>query len=232
MRLRGLWRHNMDGLQNLGPLLSGGGGTGDFGGGGGSLDAILKSVLSGGGDTAASPNWMKALLGGLFGAGEVGNVIEERKRAQYQSLLMDLINHPEKLTAMVLKAQRPLDNSLVQSINNRVQGDLAERGLSQAPGIFAASEAQALAPFQQQNQQTALQQVLASLGLPGGTFKDPQNMTPALMAFLRSFGTGGRAKPSGGGSGSATEPSLIDIGGPDSGLSWFGDANVPSQVSA
>ena len=177
----------MDGLDQLGPLLGLGGGGGSSGG----LGGILSSLGLGGGssgDGGGGPLWQKLLLGGMLGSGEIGNILEERKRASYQNFLMDLIKHPEKLTAMVLKAQRPLDNSLVQAVTNRVQGDVASRGLSQAPGIFAAEESQAIAPFQQQNYDKAMQQVLASLGLPGGTFQQPQNLSPLLMQFLRLFG--------------------------------------------
>ncbi len=199
----------MNGLDKIIPLIMNVGG----GGGGG-----------GGGSDAGTPLWQKILLGGMLGTGEVGNIIEERKRAAYQNQLMSLIKDPAKLTQMILKAQRPLDNSLVQSVGNRVQADLASRGLSQAPGIFGASEAQALAPFQQQNYNEAMNQVLTSLGLPGSTFRQPENLSPLLTQFLRSFRTGG----GGGGGGGTTDtgltlPQQVDVGTPSSGGSWFGD---------
>ena len=190
----------MDGLENLSSLFGGGGGSG------GGIMSLLG--LGGGGDSGGAPLWQKILTGGMLGGGEIGNLIEEHKRAQYQNLLMSLIKDPAKLTQMILKAQRPLDNSLVQSVNNRVQGDMASRGLAQAPGIFAASEAQALAPFEQQNYNTALQQVMQSLGLPAGTFQQPQNMSPLMMQFLKMF-------PSGGGGGGATGGIPHDPAGAD-----------------
>lgn len=188
----------MDGLDKLAQTVGGSGGFGGaipgISGGGGGIDDILKQILGGGGGgggTSGSPLWMKLLTGGMFGAGEIGNIIEERKRAQYQNMLMDLIKNPAKLTQMVLSAQRPLDNALVQGTMNRVQGDMAQRGLSQAPGIFAASQSQALAPYIQENYGRAMEQVMRSLGLPGGTFEKPTDMSGSLMQFLRTFGSSG-----------------------------------------
>src|ERR1700741_2348097 len=66
----------------------------------------------------------------------------------------------------VRAATQPLSLGLVQDVTSQVSGTLAERGLSQAPGIQATELATALAPYQQQNQQTALQLVLTRLGLP------------------------------------------------------------------
>jgi len=191
----------------------------------------LVSIFTGGGNasTGEQPLWQRLLLGGMLGTGEVGNILEERKRAEYQNQLLSLIKDPAKLTQMILKAERPLDNSLVQAVNNRVQADLASRGLSQAPGIFGASEAQALAPFQQQNYSEAMNQVLASLGLPGGTFRQPENLSPLLTQFLRSFGT--KAPTGGGGTdtGGLTLPQPVDVGTPSGGGPWFGDT-VPSDT--
>jgi len=133
----------------------------------------------------------KLLSGGMFGAGEIGNILEERKRSQYQNMVMDLIAHPEKLAAMVAKLKKPLDNALVQGVSNTVQGNLAERGLGQAPGIYTTSLAQGLAPYEQQNEQTALDAVMRTLGLPAGTFGQPANMTGALQLFLNQFGKKG-----------------------------------------
>lgn len=196
------------------------------------LDKIIPVIMNAGGggggqDTGEAPLWQKLLLGGMLGTGEIGNIIEERKRASYQNQLLNLIKNPAALTQMILKAQRPLDNALVQAVNNRVQADLASRGLSQAPGIFAAGESQAIAPYIQQNYNEAMNQVLTSLGLPGGTFRQPQNLSPLLTQFLRMFrGGGGGGSPSltGGSDTGLTLPQPSDVGTPSSGGPWFGDA--------
>jgi hypothetical protein len=132
-------------------------------------------------------NWQKLFSGGLVGAGEVGNILEGNKAGQYQNFVMNLLKNPQLLAQMAAKIQQPLNNGLTQAVGNQVQGNLASRGLSQAPGIFAASESQALAPFYQQNQNTAMQAVLQSLGLPAGTFRPPTNLGPAMSLFLNSF---------------------------------------------
>jgi len=144
--------------------------------------------------SAPAPLWQQLVTGGLFGAGELSNLLQAHKQQQWQDYVMNLAKNPGQVSQMVTKAEQPLDNALVQAVNNRVQGDMAQRGLAQAPGIFAGTEAQALAPFVQQNQQTAEQQVMAMLGMPATatTLNSPgQNMSSALQMFLRSFGTPG-----------------------------------------
>lgn len=131
------------------------------------------------------------ISGSMFGLGEIGNIIEAKKKADYQNYVMGLMKNPGAFAALVSKLQKPLDNSLVQGVTNTVQGNMAERGLSQAPGIFAASESQALAPFEQQNQQTATNAVLQLLGLPAGTFSQPSNNSGGLQTFLKTLQGGG-----------------------------------------
>ncbi len=156
----------------------------------------------------SNPMFSKLLQGGVLGAGEVGNILEERKRLQYQNFVMDLLKHPEKLAAMAAKIQQPLNNGLVQAVDNRVQGDMASRGLSQAPGIFAASESQALAPYVQQNQNEAMNAVLQSLGMPAGSFQQPQNLSGIMSLFSQPLKAGS--------GGASTTPASTS-----SGLSWM-----------
>jgi hypothetical protein len=139
----------------------------------------------------SSPLFSKGAPLALAGAGEIGNIMEERKRLAYQNFVMDLLKNPAKLAAMAAKIQQPLNNGLVQGVTNQVQGDMASRGLSQAPGIFAATESQALAPFEQQNQQTAMNAFLQSLGLPAGTFGKPTDIGSILSMFKGGSSGGG-----------------------------------------
>ena len=136
-----------------------------------------------------------------FGGGEIGNIIEAKKKADYQNYINDLMKNPGKLAALVAKMQQPLNQGLQQAVGNSVQGNMAERGLSQAPGIFAASESQALAPYYQQNQNAAMQSVLQMLGMQSGTFGNPTNNAPALQMFLKSLQGGGSGSSGGGGVG-------------------------------
>jgi len=135
---------------------------------------------------------------GMTGAGLVGNILNERARSGEISNLQKAektLADPTKLSAEVRAATQPLNAGLVQDVTNQVSGNLAERGLSQAPGIQATELATALAPYQQQNQQTALQLVLTRLGLPIEYAKTilagmPQNTNLApLLALLQNRGS-------------------------------------------
>jgi hypothetical protein len=140
---------------------------------------------------------------GTSGAGFIGNLLGQQKQnaylqqqTAYQQYLQSLAKNPAQLSAMVNAATQPLSGALIQSVNNSVQGNLASRGLSQAPGIFASTEEQALAPYLLQQQQEAQQQVLSSLGLgqgqqPGAQFPQSQNMSFALQQALQALGNRG-----------------------------------------
>jgi len=149
-------------------------------------------------------NLMPVITGGSAAAGVTGNILEERKRLEYQNYVMNLLKNPQALAAAIAKIQQPLNQGLQQSVGNAVQGNMAERGLAQAPGTFAASESQALAPFYEQNLNTATQAFLQSLGMPAGTFGSPVNTSGALALFMNSLknraggGTGGTDVPAGG----------------------------------
>jgi hypothetical protein len=112
------------------------------------------------------------LLGiGTAGAGITGNIINSITRGQQtgqlQSAEKKLTNLPPGgLGSMVASETQPLNQSLLNLVGNQVQADVAGRGLAESPGTFAATESEVLAPYQQQNQNTALQLVLQKLGLP------------------------------------------------------------------
>jgi hypothetical protein len=133
---------------------------------------------------------MQLLTGGLLASGEVGNILEGEKRSAFQNLLLKYANNPQLLTQMIARATLPLSQALTQSVTNSVQGNVASRGLAQAPGVFAGQETQALAPYVLQNQQNAQNAVLSALGAPAGTFQQPSNLTPALAMFMRSLSPG------------------------------------------
>jgi hypothetical protein len=163
---------------------------------------------------------------GATGAGLFGNISAERQKAQEMDYLkkqQNAIGDPTKLAAEVAAATQPINRGLVQSVGNQVSGTLAEEGLSQAPGIQASVLSQSLAPFEQQNQATALQLVMKRLGLPieyadallrnnpGQT-----NLTPLLALLQKGAGTPGSTP-----GGSAFAPANA---------SW--NASLPGQSSA
>lgn len=176
----------------------------------------MPDVFGSIGKIFSSPNFGPIASGASLGLGEIGNLLagsaassQENQLANQEKKIASLT--PAQLTSMVTAAQRPIDNALVQNINNSVQADMASRGLAQAPGIFAASEAQALAPAEQANYQTALNQVLAQLGLPlsyaqtlAQFLPKTQNMTPAMQLFLQQLSKLKSTNAAGGGPGFPT----------------------------
>lgn len=130
---------------------------------------------------------------GATGAGLFGNISADRQRAAAAKQAQDNMNlTPQQLAAMVSGAQQPLNKGLTQAVTNNVNANLAEQGLSQAPGIIATTESQALAPFIQSNQNQALELVLAKLGLPAEfarTIPPNANLAPLLSLLFKGGGT-------------------------------------------
>jgi hypothetical protein len=166
------------------------------------MSQLFSSLGSFFGSSAAAP----VISGASSGLGLLGNLISGISSQKEQNLLTTQQNKianltPSQLTSMVTSAEAPINQGLIQDVGNTVQADVASRGLSQAPGIFASEESQALAPYEQQNYQTALSQVMQQLGLPlqyAGVISEllkgkQTNLSPSLALFLKSLqgGTGG-----------------------------------------
>lgn len=138
-------------------------------------------------------------LGDLFGlgttgAGLVGNLMADKQRSAATKAAQANMNlTPAQLGAQVTQATQPLDQGLVQAITGNVNANMAEQGLSQAPGLQAQAIAQGLAGPEQQNQQQALQLVMAKLGLPAELLKSiPPNspLAPMLALLMKNMGGG------------------------------------------
>ena len=194
----------------------------------GAMDA-LSSIFS---NPATGP----IMSGASLGLGEIGNLLAGSAASNQQKQLQNQENAissltPAALSAKVNSAAQPISNAMIQQIGNTVQGDVASRGLAQAPGIFAAEESQALAPIAQQNYQTALQQVLAQLGLPleyaqtiARFLPQQKNMTPGMMLFLKQLSQL-KSTNAGNGSGAITTgPNLDQLGAPP----VTGDTGTPA----
>jgi hypothetical protein len=163
----------------------------------------MSEILSSLGSLFSSGNIGKTLSAIPVIAGTTSNIINGVNSAEQTSALekqQKAISSlsPAQLTQMVTSAEAPINQNLVQATNNQVQGDLASRGLSQAPGIFASAESQAIAPIEQQNYNTALQQVLQQLGLPLEYAAQIQkmlpgqtNVTPAMTLLLQQLAKNG-----------------------------------------
>lgn len=151
----------------------------------------LGGVFGGGGGGALDvPTWMKLVLGGVTGAGEIGNILADRQRAGLLDQEKKWANlTPQQLSAKIAAATQPLSQGLTQAVGNTVQAQAGERGLAQSPGIFQAMLAQALAPYYQQNQNTALEAILKQMGLPaqaGALLPGNTNLSPLLALLMRS----------------------------------------------
>jgi len=186
-------------------------------GGLGGLGQIMGQGSGAGVSQGSLPSWANILLPSLFGLGTAGNIFgdiqkmqEQKRLADYQKSIMGM--SPQTLSRMVASATAPLSHGLEQAVGNEVQGATAERGLAQAPGIYSANLAQSLAPYYQQNQQQALQEVMQKLQLPlestppSFLYGQPQDMTNLLMAWLRNMGGGGTQGGQGGGGGGYFNP--------------------------
>jgi hypothetical protein len=190
----------------------------------GAMDAITKIL--------------PALQVGTAGAGLVGNIMNSVQQGGVASEAAHNAHlSPSQLATMVSGATQPLDRNLTNAINNQVQGDMASRGLAEAPGIFAATEGQALAPFQQAEQDRALQLVLAKLGLPASTLMALRsqgggmaNLSPLLQMIMKQFpgaSSNGASMPS--------QANLLSLFNPnptpDPGLTttnnWTGSTDLP-----
>lgn len=136
---------------------------------------------------------------GMAGSGSIGNILANRSRNQVLSkemAQMDALNKltPAQITAGISSLQQPLSGNLINNVTNMTQGKLAERGLSQAPGIFGTEIAQGLAPYQLQEQQLAQDAYFKKLGLPisarpspFGPFPQTTNTSQLWQSLMSQF---------------------------------------------
>lgn len=122
------------------------------------------------------------------------NLYNQYQQQQYQNKLRSLAENPQKMSAYAAQFTNPLNAGLQSGVANQTQAYLAERGLSDSPQISEQVEAQAIAPYIQQNQQLGYQDALQSLGLGGGAINPAtQQATSAnsLAKLLSSLKLGG-----------------------------------------
>lgn len=173
--------------------------------------AKISSMFGGSGSAGSGILDLAGL--GTAGSGLIGNILNERQRSDQINQLKSLEN-PNTLAKDVVSATQPLNSGLVQSVGSQVNANLASQGLSQAPGIQATELSQALAPFEQQNQQTALQLVLQRLGIPESiiaSLPGNTNIAPILAMLLRQNNSGGSGMFGGGGSGGIDPSTLMNL---------------------
>lgn len=111
----------------------------------------------------------QAVTGGMGVLSNVirGNRVNEAQKAalKRQAELDQLIKNPALLAQKVQAMTQPLNQGLVQGVENTAQAGLAERGLGTSPQIANEVFGQALGPYQHQNQMEALRSVLQLYGI-------------------------------------------------------------------
>jgi hypothetical protein len=146
----------------------------------------------------------------LTGAGLVGNIMTQQK----QNAALNRINYYQKNPAAAAQVIRsltqPLSQGLTQDVGNNVQGYLGERGLSQSPNITAEVLSQSLAPYQQQNQQTAMQEFMNLLNPANARYGTPSDLSSLFSLWKPAPATG--AGPASGGGGNAPTPPFVPQG--------------------
>ena len=128
---------------------------------------------------------MKAIgpVTSLMGMVNQYSLASKEKKAMDQAMYYS--KHPEAISAIAAKLQQPLSSGLTTGVGNIVNASMAEQGLSQAPGIQSQVLSQALAPYQQNEQQMALTAALQAIGLPMDALKAIQStMRPDQLAMM------------------------------------------------
>jgi hypothetical protein len=134
-------------------------------------------------------------LTGVASLGSTGyNLFNQYQNQQYQNTLRSDAQNPAKVTALAQQYTQPLTAGLTAAVNNQTQAQLAQAGLSESPQIAQTVEAQAIAPYIQQNQQQGYQDAIQALGLGGGAIPPAlaqQNNLTALAKAFSMFGQPG-----------------------------------------
>lgn len=133
---------------------------------------------------------------GLAGAGTniysgVQNIQNQQRLQSAQNYVTSLTTNPTKMAAATAAYTQPLSAGLTSDVSNLVQGNLAERGLGSSPAAYTSALTQAISPYVQQNQSTALQALMQSLGLASGQrpIQSPTQDISKLLAQLRTPGS-------------------------------------------
>jgi hypothetical protein len=132
------------------------------------------------------------LQGGAIGGGFLQNWLANREAQKKQQFVEGLISNPAKFSAYVSQLEKPLSSGLTTDIARETDAYGAERGLGSSGPVMKDVYAQALAPYQQQSQQMALQQALQGLGLyENSPTTKPVDLTSILKMFMSPQQPGG-----------------------------------------
>jgi len=98
--------------------------------------------------------------------GDVGNLSDAIQRYMIQRRLQD----PSQVLKQSQVLSRGLSKGLKRDVAASVGQEMAGAGLAGAPNLYAQAVTSALAPYRFQEQQNALQQYLAAMGLSEGAY--------------------------------------------------------------
>lgn len=115
------------------------------------------------------------------------NLYNQYQQQQYQNKLRSYAQDPSKLNAYAAQFTQPLTAGLQKGVANETQGYLASRGLSDSPQISEQVEAQAIAPYIQQDQNQGYQNALQALNLGGGAIPPQLQSASSLAALTKAF---------------------------------------------
>ena len=125
----------------------------------------MPDALSSIGSFFSSTGGKAALTGGTAVTGLLQNLFANREAARKQKFVEDLITNPTKFNAYVSGFEKPLAAGLTSDIARQTDAYGAERGLGSSPAVMKDVYAQALAPYFLQQQDSARQAALQSLGI-------------------------------------------------------------------
>ena len=115
------------------------------------------------------------------------NLYNQYQNQQYQNKLRDLSTNPTKMNAYAEQFTKPLTAGLQTGVANNTQAYLAQRGLSDSPQISEQVQAQAIAPYIQENQNKGYSNALQALGLGGGSASPDSKSAATLSALTKAF---------------------------------------------
>jgi hypothetical protein len=132
-----------------------------------------------------------AALPTILNVAQVGstgyNLYNQYENQKYQNTLRSDAQNPAKVTALAEGYTQPLTAGLTAAVNNQTQAQLAQAGLSESPQIAQTVEAQAIAPYIQNNQNQGYNLALQALGLGGGAIPPAQQQQNSLSALAKAF---------------------------------------------
>lgn len=153
------------------------------------MDGITSALSS-----LSNSGVLKDVAGVASAGSSAYNLYNQYQNQQYQNKLRSLAANPAAVGQLAAGYTQPLNAGLTTEVANQTQAYLASRGLSDSPQISQQVEAQAIAPWIQQNQQQGYQDALQALNLGGGAIPpqlQQQNSMDALTKAFSQLGGGG-----------------------------------------